>query len=128
MTKTIVRAVAAFGALFHLVLGGWAFLAPHSFAGTVATFPPYNRHLTHDIGAFLLGLGAALTVALVWRDGLSVALFGGATAATVHAVGHFFDVDLGGRAADPWLLSGFALLLILALVLRRRAGPSASGS
>lgn len=32
-------------------------IAPRSSDLTVATFPPYNQHLLHDIGAFQIGLG-----------------------------------------------------------------------
>jgi hypothetical protein len=36
---------------------------------SVATYPPFNEHLLHDIGAFNLGLGATLLLALAWPMG-----------------------------------------------------------
>ncbi|HVK25770.1 MAG TPA: hypothetical protein VM677_30790 [Actinokineospora sp.] len=117
----LVRAVTAVGAAVALVLGIWAFVAPRSFYDVVATYPPYNLHLFHDVGAFQIGIGVALLAALVWRDALAVGLAGGTAGAVVHAVSHILDVDLGGRASDPWLLSAFALLLVVTLTARVRA-------
>ena len=40
--------------LTALVLVGselWAMLAPESFYAAIATYPPFNRHFIHDIGA-----------------------------------------------------------------------------
>ncbi len=107
--------------------GVWAFFAPRSFYEVVATYPPYNEHLFHDIGAFELGLTAAILSGLVWRDGLSVALLGGAVGAVVHAVAHVIDRDLGGRASDPWTLSVVAVILVAALVVHRRAARRRTG-
>lgn len=108
--------------------GAWAFFAPRSFADTVATFPPYNVHLIHDVGAFLLGLGATLLAALRWRDALFVALLGGTVAAAFHAASHIMDRHLGGAVSDPWLLTGFAVLLLVALVARAPARHGSRGA
>ncbi|MFI6483292.1 hypothetical protein ACIBH1_35550 [Nonomuraea sp. NPDC050663] len=116
-----VNAVVALGALFFLAGGAWAFLWPHSFYTTVATFPPFNLHLFHDAGAFQLGIGAALLAALFTRDALLVGLVGGAAGAVVHAISHVVDRNLGGNPSDPWTLSGLALLLVVATVLRARS-------
>jgi hypothetical protein len=62
-----------------LALGAWAFLAPESFARFI-DYPPYNRHLIHDAGAFQLGIGATVLLALWWSDALVVALTGFAMA------------------------------------------------
>jgi hypothetical protein len=60
--------------LFMLVLGIWAFFAPAPFAEFV-TFP-YNRHLLHDVGAFQIGIGTTMLLALMWTDGVMVMLAG----------------------------------------------------
>ncbi|MEV0569035.1 hypothetical protein [Dactylosporangium sp. NPDC050588] len=122
MTKRSPFTTAAL-VLAAIINGGpgvWAFFAPRSFYDVIATYPPYNEHLFHDIGAFELGLTAAILISLVWRDGLSVALFGGAVGATVHAVAHFLDRDLGGRSSDPWALGAVAVVLTAGLVAHRR--------
>ena len=53
-------------------LGLWAFAAPQSFFNTTATFEPYNEHFLHDIGSFMLGLGATLLLATRMTDGRNV--------------------------------------------------------
>ena len=60
-------AAVTIGGLFMLVLGIWAFFAPASFAEFVAF--PYNRHLLHDVGAFQIGIGTTMLLALMWTDG-----------------------------------------------------------
>ena len=107
-----------------LILGNglWAFFAPQSFYDTIATYPPYNRHLFHDIGAFTIGLGAAFLFALRWRDALTVAIAANAVAAVMHAISHIVDRDLGGRASDPWFLSAVGLALAVPAI-RRLRGP-----
>jgi uncharacterized membrane protein len=103
--------------------GVWSFVAPRSFYRTIAEYPPYNEHFLHDIGAFLIGLGAALVLASVVADSLVLALLANSVGATVHAVSHIIDRDLGGAATDPWTLSAFAAALVAATVyLVRRTG------
>lgn len=100
--------------------GLWAFIAPHSFYDTIATYPPYNRHLFHDIGAFTIGLGIAFLLALRWRDALTVAIAANAVAAVMHAISHIIDRDLGGKTSDPWFLSAIGLALAVPAIRRLR--------
>ena len=100
--------------------GLWAFFAPQSFYDTLATYPPYNRHLFHDIGAFSIGLGVAFLLAMRWRSALSVAIAANAIAAVMHAISHIIDRDLGGKTSDPWLLSAIALALAIPAIRRLR--------
>ena len=110
LVSTIV--VAAFGT-FTLVLGIWALVDTTSFYGNIAEFPPYNRHFLHDVGAFQMGLGAALLFALVWRSDAILAVLGGAAVgASAHWLAHVADEDLGGRMSDPWSLGVIALILV----------------
>ena len=109
------RALAWFSGVAGLVfvgVGGWAFASPRSFFVHVATYRPYNEHFLHDLGALQIGIGVVLVLASLQRDAL-VAAFGGAGAGTaVHAAGHFEDAALGGGPYDPWLLVGFAAMLL----------------
>ena len=116
----LARAIAFLGGVFFVALGVWAFADPRSFYDNLAKFPPYNEHLFHDAGAFQIGIGATLLLALRWKDGLAVALGGGSVLAIAHAVSHFMDKDLGGKDTDPWFLSFIAALLVIGLVARRR--------
>ncbi|MQA94687.1 MAG: hypothetical protein GEV11_08540 [Streptosporangiales bacterium] len=120
-STTFARVVTGVAAAVFLLPGVWAFAAPRSFYEIVATFPPFNLHLFHDLGAFQLGVGAALLVALFTSDALLAGLAGGAAGTVVHAISHWLDQNLGGRPSDPWVLSALALVVVAALVVRLRA-------
>jgi uncharacterized membrane protein len=113
--------------LFFLLPGIYAFVAPHAFYDQFATFPPYNRHLIHDIGAFQIGIGAALLLALRWSDALFVALTGAGAAAWVHVVSHIIDHDLGGETSQTVVFGVLAVLLLLAAVGRWQAMRAGEG-
>lgn len=66
--------VGAVTGTFMLAAGVYALAAPQSFA-EFANFPD-NVHFVHDAGAFQLGIGITLLLALAWSDGLAVALAG----------------------------------------------------
>jgi hypothetical protein len=106
--------------LLTVGLGVWALVAPRSFFDAVALFPPYHEHFLHDVGAFQIGLGAGLLLALRWRDGLRVALGAYAIGGGLHTVAHIADRDLGGRATDVPILGALALLALVALLSRAR--------
>lgn len=115
--RSVMLASAWIGALIFLVGGAWAMLAPQSFYDVVATYPPYNRHLFHDVGAFQLGIAAGLVAGIGGRSGLRVALWAGAVGASAHAVSHWIDADLGGRSSDPALITVLAAVLVAGLVV-----------
>src|SRR5438132_13967113 len=116
-SKGLTVAAVLVGAAFFVVTGAWAFGAPHSFFVTVAHYPPYNRHLFHDVGALSLGIGAGLLLGLTRLRGIVVGLGGGAVAAVLHAASHWMDRSQGGRTSDPWLLSLFAVVLVIAALV-----------
>ena len=124
MNERTLRALAGLGAAFYLVIGIWALVAPRSFFDVVASYPPYSKHLIHDLGAFSAGVGAGLAGGLFRLSGLGVALTGGAAASVLHAVSHWMDRGEGGRASDPYTLSILALGAVAAAVLavRNRGG------
>ncbi len=102
---------ASLGGVTSLVFGVWAFVAPASFAEAVAF--PYHEHFLHDVGAFQIGVGVALLLALMWADGLAVALGGYVAACGVHLASHLMDRGLGGHDADA---PGLAVLLLIGVV------------
>jgi hypothetical protein len=116
----LVVVITAVAGLFFVALGVWAFVSPSSFYDQIALFPPYNRHFLHDAGAFQIGLGATLLLALWSRDALLVALLGTGAGAAAHAVSHVIDRDLGGRSLDPVSLTVLAVVIVLAALLRWR--------
>jgi hypothetical protein len=117
----VVTAITAAIGVLTLAIGGWALLAPRSFYEQIALFDPYNEHFLHDVGAFQIGLGAALLLALWVPDGLQVALGGYAVGGVAHTVAHAIDADLGGRTADVPSIAALTLLAVAAYALRWRA-------
>jgi hypothetical protein len=113
-----VAAVLAVAGAGMLAAGLWAGVAPRSFARFVAF--PYHEHFLHDLGAFQLGIGVTLLLALAWRDAAAVALAGFLVANSLHVVSHAVDQELGGRASDPYAIGAVSLLVAAALVLRLR--------
>ncbi len=116
----LVKAICAGAGLFLVALGVWAMADPLSFYEQLATFPPYNKHLFHDVGAFQIGLGAVLLLPLVMKDMTLLALTAVGLGAALHAVSHVIDRDLGGKTSDPYLLGAFALVLIVGAAFRAR--------
>jgi hypothetical protein len=100
--------------------GLWAMVAPHSFDDQAATFPPYNRHFIHDIGAFQIGLGSCLIAALAFTDALLAVLIGNALGAISHFAGHVADRSIGGQSSDPYTFAALALLMVVLAVVRWR--------
>lgn len=115
------RGVAALGGLFFVVFGAWAFLDPRSFFEQMATWPPYNEHFLHDVGAFQIGLGAVLLLAALSPDALFVALGGVGIGSAMHALAHVIDRGDGGQDSDPIVLGILALVLLGAAWYRRQA-------
>ena len=113
-----VSAVTLLAGAGMLGAGIWCLAAPRSFAEAVKF--PYAEHFIHDLGAFQAGIGVTLLLAVAWSDALALALAGFLVANSVHAVNHALDLDLGGRASDPWLLGLASLLIAVALGLRLR--------
>ncbi len=98
MSKMPAR-IAAFGGVVLVVFGLWAMIGPSSFFEQVARFEPYNQHLIQDVGAFQLGLGAVLLLALRYSDSLASGLLGVGIGSSAHVVSHAVGTDLGGTPA-----------------------------
>ena len=113
----LVTLTAAVG-LATVGAGLWCLIDPGSFANFVQF--GLHEHFLHDIGAFQLGLGLILLLALIWSDAMITALAGFTVANTVHTVNHVIDLDLGGSAAQAWLLGVVSAALVGAFVLRLR--------
>jgi PPOX class probable F420-dependent enzyme len=116
--RTFVRSVTALAGIISLAVGIWGIASPSSFADSVDF--PASVHFIHDVGAFQLGIGATLLLALIWRDALAVALGGFLVGSIAHSVIHAVDLDLGGGATQLWLLVLWALLVAVTLYVRLR--------
>lgn len=114
-------AMALVGGVMFLGFGLWALASPQSFFDQLAAFEPYNRHFVQDIGAFQIGVGAALLAARFLPDGLLVGLLAGAVGSAGHTVSHLVGTDLGGTpAVDIPTFSVITVLLVIAAGMRRR--------
>jgi hypothetical protein len=117
----VLRAAVLVLALISIAAGLWALIDARSFYLDAATYPPYNRHFIHDLGAFQLGLGACLALSLVAGDALAVVLAGNAVANVAHFFAHVADRDLGGNASDPLTFGILAALFVALAALRWRS-------
>ena len=115
---SLVAAITVLAGAFMAAAGVWALSAPNSFADAAGF--PRHLHFAQDAGAFQLGIGATLLLALAWRDGPALALAGLLVANTAHTVNHAVDLHLGGHGWDRWGLATLTLLGAAALVVRLR--------
>lgn len=116
LARTYLSAVTALVGLATVGIGTWCLIGPSSFAAAVGF--ETHLHFLHDVGAFQLGLGITLLLALIWADALATALAGFIVANTVHTVNHLLDLDLGGSVAQAWVLGAVSVALVVAFVLR----------
>ncbi|MFI6262134.1 PPOX class F420-dependent oxidoreductase [Micromonospora sp. NPDC051006] len=113
-----IRAVTGLLGLLAVAAGVLALLAPSAFASAV-NFPPH-RHFVHDIGAFQLGIGVTLLLAIIWADGFTVALAGYLVGSIAHTVVHVADRNLGGATGQTVIIGVSSVLAAVALVERWR--------
>lgn len=116
--RRLVGIVAALLGVAAMVVGVWALARPLSFSSAVG-FPP-SEHFVHDVGAFQLGIGVTLLLAVIWSDALAVALAGYLVGAVAHTASHAVDGDVGGSAVQTWLVLLLAVLALVALAYRLR--------
>jgi PPOX class probable F420-dependent enzyme len=118
LARAYLVAVTALVGVFTGGIGIWCLIEPASFARVVGF--ETHLHFLHDVGAFQLGLGVTLLLALIWADALATALAGFIVADTVHTVNHITDLDLGGSVAQAWALGAVSVALVVAFLLRLR--------
>jgi hypothetical protein len=129
-------------ALPNLALGAWAVLAPHSwyddFPGGgrhwVSALGPYNEHLSTDVGAFFLAIGALLLFAGVVLDRL---LIQGALGALLifsvpHLIWHLGELGPYGTLDSVLNVISLSLVVVvpvlLLLMLRQTKGEVTYGT
>lgn len=121
-------AVALLAGLGTAVAGVWCLAAPYSFARTVGFPVPAHggeaahaaEHFLHDVGAFQLGLAAALLLGCVWYDALLTVLAGFVVAGAAHTANHAADLSLGGGSWQIPVLAVAALAAAAAFTVRLR--------
>ena|SRR3712207_6431474 len=123
-SERTVRAGVVALALFPLITGVLALVAPDVFFDEIGRYGARNTHYVGDNGAFAAAFGGALLLAAArpgWRVPLLV--LGGAWYG-LHALNHVFDVEEArstarGIADTVALAAGAALHLVLARMARR---------
>jgi PPOX class probable F420-dependent enzyme len=113
-TKTITL-LAGIGST---AVGIWALVDAEGFADWTGFGP--GGHYVHDIGAFQLGIGVSMLLAVLWTDALAVVLAAFLVGNTAHAWNHAADADLGGRGFEPYALAAVSVLVLAALIGRLR--------
>lgn len=116
LAKTYLVALTAVVGAVTAGIGVWCLIDPNSCADAVGF--EAHRHFLHDVGAFQLGLGVILMLALIWGDALATVLAGYILANSVHTVNHVIDLDIGGSVAQAWILGAVSVALVPAFVLR----------
>jgi hypothetical protein len=133
--RVAFRIVLAFFALAQALNGLWALFAPRSFYGDfpfgrgwVELLPPYNEHLTRDLGALYLAT-AVLLGAAAWslrRPFVGSALIAWLAFAAPHAIWRLFNLDpisTGDAAANLVTLASTVFLPTALLILLARDRP-----
>ena len=126
-TSALVRVGLGFLAVLEVVIGVWALLAPMSFYrtfplpghGWVSLLPPYNEHLTRDVGELSLALTVVLVAAAItghWLLGV-VAIIATAVYAVPHAVYHFLHMESFPPPDAVAQTVGIALQLVVVAVV-----------
>lgn len=119
LTTTVLLVVAA----AQLLPGLLAFLAPGAFYDLLAPYPPENAHLSKDLGAWQIALGAAALIAARrpdWRVPMLGVL---ALQYGLHTVSHAIDADVSDPAWNgPAVLAlqAVATAVLLALLVKER--------
>lgn len=132
-TATVSRAVRGWTIALGvgaLAQGAWAYFASRSFyddfplegVGWVSALGPFNEHLTTDVGAALLGMGAvaiavgrAGTASAIRAIAAAFAIFG-ATHLAFH-LGELEPFSLGSAAAQVISLAAVVLLPVVLYVI-----------
>jgi PPOX class probable F420-dependent enzyme len=114
--RHVIRAIVAVLGVLTMVVGVWALVSPQGFSEAV-NFPPH-RHFVHDVGAFQLGIGATLLLAMIWADALMVAVAGYAVGGIAHTVSHVADHGIGGSSAQTVAIGVLTAMALVALVAR----------
>jgi hypothetical protein len=114
-------------ALPNLLLGAWAVLAPHSwyddFPGGgrhwVSALGPYNEHLSTDVGAFFLAMGALLLFAAIVLDRLLIQASLGALLifSVPHLIWHLGELGPYGTLDTVLNVISLSLLVVVPIVM-----------
>jgi len=111
-----IRAAILLNGLNYLLVSLALIFAPQWFFDNIGNFPPFNRHYSGDLGAFLLPLGAGLLLA-IRNPSKHVGLIGvAALASGLHVANHLYD-DFAHGVLTLQLFTNTVPLFVLAVML-----------
>lgn len=127
VTSVPVRVGLGILAALQALVGVWALVAPVGFYSSfplpghpwVSLLPPYNEHLTRDVGELSLALTVVLVAAAVTGQWLLsvVAIIATAVYAVPHAVYHALHLEGFPTGDAVAQMVGIALQLVLTAVV-----------
>jgi hypothetical protein len=97
-----LKAVLAFIAAYHVVLGVMQLLAPGTFFDEIGNYGVENSHYIGDVGAFTLAFGIAVGIAVVRSSWRAPILWLGALWYGFHAINHAFDTGEAKSEGRGW--------------------------
>ena len=114
---TSIKVILVMLGLIHLATGLVQLLAPEWFFTHIGDFPPFNRHYTGDLGAFITAIGIGLLVAAGApqrnRTLIGVAVIGNG----LHVINHLYDDFLGGEFSLNHFVTATLPLAFVTVVL-----------
>jgi hypothetical protein len=102
MTERALKAVLVVVAVYHVLTGALALIAPDEFFDQIGHYGVENSHYVGDVGAFILAFGVAVGISVVrpsWRAPL---LWLGALWYGFHAINHAFDTGEAKSEGRGW--------------------------
>lgn len=102
MTEKALKAVLVVVAVYHVVLGAMALVAPDTFFDQIGHYGIENSHYVGDVGAFMLAFGVAAGIAIVKPSWRAPIFWLGALWYGFHALNHAFDTGEAKSEARGW--------------------------
>jgi hypothetical protein len=102
ISERALKAVLVVIAVYHVVTGLLALIAPDTFFQQIGHYGIENSHYVGDVGAFTLAFGVAVGIAVVrpaWRAPI---LWLGAFWYGFHGINHAFDTGEAKSEARGW--------------------------
>lgn len=102
ISERALKAVLFVIALWHIVTGGMALVAPDTFFEQIGHYGIENSHYVGDVGAFMLAFGVAAAISIRRASWRAPILWLGALWYGFHAINHAFDTGEAKSEARGW--------------------------
>jgi hypothetical protein len=102
VTEKALQTVLAVIAIYHVVTGALALIAPDTFFEQIGHYGVENSHYVGDVGAFILAFGVAVGISVVRPSWRAPVLWLGALWYGFHALNHAFDTGEAKSEARGW--------------------------